>query len=1142
MTTLHHYRLIDNSSDELSMRSCLSACITEEGIKEIAIATGYWDVVGMALVVDELEQFLEREGTSLRLLIGKDPYVYASLRAQPRYKGKLYPDDYIRTDIQDLELKEPYQQVIALLLRYMSNRKIEARIYLKEFLHAKCYIFRGEKHSLGIIGSSNFTQKGLLGNSELNYLETDAMHVMACPVEGSVAKGHLCWFEEKWGQAEEWTSTFLEQVIAPSPIARAVAQGETFPLTPYELYIKLLYLQFGEVVDRALERKIGDYFPPQIKRYAYQVDAVKRCLAIMHEHGGFMLGDVVGLGKTIVATLLIRHFLSTPADDGRHRRVLIITPPAILAGWKDTVRRFFDNTLPPTIDFVTTGRLDALVEAGDLAGESVEVSDLSVDEAFAAPLARKRYGLIVIDESHKFRNANTQMYRALDELITAICSETGVAPYVGLLSATPQNNRPDDLKNQIYLFERDRNNSTLKKAAGGDLERFFSDIASRFEKLRKDRDDNETSREELNRLAAELRDGVLVDLLERRTRTDLRKFYARDLEAQGLYFPAIDGPHSIPYLLDDTLADLFADTMNVIASRHDQPFSPALGYYRYRAIEYLVRKADRARHAGRGNRDASHVSRELANLMQILLVKRLESSFAAFKESLRNLLRYTQNMIAMWNKEAIFVCPDIDVNKELQEKSIDAGIAAIRDKIKRLDGQQRNEQGTNREYTPADFDPAYYRLLQEDERILLELNRRWSAYYDDPKLETFKKSLAPELFDPKKNTSGKLVIFSEAKSTVKALARAVAAEGYRVLTITAANRDQEEETIRANFDANYPKEKWQDVYNVIITTEVLAEGVNLHRANVVVNYDTPWNATRLMQRIGRVNRIGSTAAKVYVYNFLPSAEGDAQIALVRKAYTKLQSFHVLFGEDSKIFSEAESLVHYDLPQRAEPSTGSWQSYLDGEESEAQRYIDELRRYREQHPFRYAQIIKAKAGCEIAQRRDGTAYFVLKATHGPRLAFKIAPPLYGGQAKPQAIALRELIDLMRVDETATSEPLPPDWGALADVARRGYRQHSVRIPKSSARGSRDALDHVMWLYGLGTLSSVSKQLLEKARRWVDNGNTDIIRGICALARDIPPLATGEQIDQLLTQRLAQQINALPEVADIGDISIELGTMK
>ena len=149
--------------------------------------------------------------------------------------------------------------------------------------------------------------------------------------------------------------------------------------------------------------------------------------------------------------------------------------------------------------------------------------------------------------------------------------------------------------------------------------------------------------------------------------------------------------------------------------------------------------------------------------------------------------------------------------------------------------------------------------------------------------------------------------------------------------------------------------------------------MNLHRANVILNYDTPWNSTRLMQRIGRVNRIGSKEPFVYVYNFMPSAEGDAQIQLVRKAHTKLQSFHVLFGEDSKIFSEEESVVHYGIAKA-----------VDGEESPLQKYVYELKQYKDTHPERYLQIEQADKDWQIAQAASGTAYFIVKAPHSASL--------------------------------------------------------------------------------------------------------------------------------------------------------------
>ena len=152
-----HNNLIDNSSDSLSMQTYIKRCILAEGIDKIQIATGYWDIPGMTLILNELTSFLERDGTSLELLIGKDPYVYTSLLANPKYKDASYPYDFIRTDIHDLKIKDEYKSVINLLLQYCGNGKMQIRIYSKnakgedEFLHSKCYIFSGPSVLLGVL-------------------------------------------------------------------------------------------------------------------------------------------------------------------------------------------------------------------------------------------------------------------------------------------------------------------------------------------------------------------------------------------------------------------------------------------------------------------------------------------------------------------------------------------------------------------------------------------------------------------------------------------------------------------------------------------------------------------------------------------------------------------------------------------------------------------------------------------------------------------------------------------------------------------------------------------------------------------------------------------------------------------------------
>ncbi len=1149
-----HNNLIDNSSDALSMQQYLKRCILAEGVDKIQIATGYWDIPGMTLVLNELKSFLEREETSFELLIGKDPYVYTSMIKNPKYKDATYPYDFIRTDIHDLEIKKEYEDVIKLLLKYGGSSKIQIRIYTKnskeedEFLHSKCYIFSGSSHSFGIVGSSNFTKKGLLGNAELNYLETDPARITARPTHGSNAKGHICWFEEKWKLSKEWTQEFLEQIIKKSPIYIDIQKNTAQEFTPYEQYIKLLQLQFGDVVDKNLGQEIESYLPPKVHKLDYQIEAVKRCISIMHEHGGFMLADVVGLGKTIIGTLIIKRFLSVLENDGRERKVLIITPPAIQSGWKKTIAMFdkdSDEKIAPYIDFITTGRIANVTEEDDWE----ENDDDSADSGeFVGTLQDKNYGFIVIDESHKFRNSTTFMYRSLDELIIKIGSNTGVYPYIGLLSATPQNNRPNDLKNQIYLFERNRNDSTLKKAESGNIEKFFADVNREYDLLINNRSNitEEERKQRLEAVSKKLRDCVLSDILERRTRTDVEKYYKEDMESQGLVFPKIVGPNTLKYIMDDELAQLFSDTMTIIAPNQNERLltNEWLKYSRYRAIEYFVDPANEQKHTGRGNRGVNDVARQMATIMQILLVKRLESSFTAFTQSLFNLRRYTENMIRMWENNTIFVCPQINVNQELDYEaktkkrggkvSFNDCVEEIRLKIQKLTNQGRNERGQNAEYKRNDFKEEYYSQLKEDYNLISNLCDRWAKNSQDPKFDAFKENIKPELFNPEKNTSGKLVIFSEAIDTVQALARAVKAKGYKPLVITAANRDEMEKTIEENFDANYEGE-WKDEYNVIITTEVLAEGVNLHRANVILNYDTPWNSTRLMQRIGRVNRIGSKEPFVYVYNFMPSAEGDAQIELVRKAHTKLQSFHILFGEDSKIFSDEESVVHYDMIKA-----------IEGEESPMQQYVYELKQYKETHTERYKQIEQTNEGWEMAQATNGTAYFIVKAPRSAKLAISIHTAK-DSQSKAQIISLLELLEAMRVDESAQRIALPDNWQQLSADAIKTYNQYFVHINKSRAGDKRtQALQIIVKLYNNDTISEKSKELLKNTRKLVDKGSLDIIKKILAIGQVLeekkPSLFTIKQqdIDEILEREIGKLVTNVESKQ--GEASIILATIK
>lgn len=994
-----HSTLIDNS-EHLKLVDTLKKLISIPGITHIDIATGYWDIPGTQLIAAELRAFLERSAdTRVRILIGKDPYLFAQYSADVKYKNADYPQDFIKTDLADLKVKSEYIPAVQLLLDFckeqhtgLNDPKIEIRIFRgvseddkRQFFHSKCYILYGTGIAYGIIGSSNFTQKGLQENSELNYLETHTQIISAKPDGINLSKGHTTWFNEKWALASDWTRAFLEEVLKKSEIGieterterHAQAHQETpyIVLSPYQTYIKFLIDQFDEVINGDGTINPDSYIPhdPDFKQLTYQNHAVNQGFSIMKRHHGFILADVVGLGKTFTALMIVkRHLLETNFT----HLVLIITPPAIYQSWIDSINYFDKNEIPgkkikPLINLTTIGRLDDGDENDDYADEN----------DFNIVFKKEHYSMIVVDESHRFRNNNTLMYQKLDDLIGSIQPQ----PYVMLLSATPQNNAPYDLRNQIYLFQRERKNATLCNLGtfGNDLEAYFAEKQDRYKKyiqLYKTINGNKVpkTKEELaedtkNLITdnGDIRKHIVEPLIIRRTRTDIEKNYQDDMKTQNLQFPQIHKPIEIPYEMKGALEQLFNTTINIIAPQVShiemdeagnqlldlgtEAGKDGLGYYRYRTIEFLKSDEHRALYEFR-NLTVSNTADRLAQLMEIFLVKRLESSQAAFKESLHNLFRYTENMIKMWEVDRIFICPDIDVNKELSDGAMqkqggfEQCLNILADKAKKANKKDSGygDTGSNREYKRTDFDESYIILLRNDLHLIADLCSKWDKQTSDPKMSTFIFETANQFLKKSRNKNRKLIIFTECIATQRALVQKLGEMPIpqcNVLSITAANRDKMKDVIAANFDANYKGEQ-RDDYQILITTDVLSEGVNLHRANAILNYDSPWNATRLMQRLGRINRIGTNAKVIWNYTFYPSTAGDAHINIKNRTYIKLQAFHELFGEDSQIYSKKEQVRHFP------PSLSTID---DDEESPIMPFIAELQVFQKEHPEEYAQL-------------------------------------------------------------------------------------------------------------------------------------------------------------------------------------------
>lgn len=903
-------KFFTNQGDNSLLKKFEGVFTNIESIRHFDALVGYFRASGYFKV----RVFLDRI-PKIRILVGIN---LDQLLKKYHDKGQLYlenPDETkadfleeIIKNIQQAHYDEVTEKGILQFMDDLVSGKIELRAHPMKKIHAKVYIFRpatfNEYAPCEVItGSSNLTDAGLGANPESNY-------------EFNVS---LREYDDVKFATEEFERLWAESV----PILQAEAEKikkQTYlrdDFTPFELYIKVLIEYFGKRVDHD-PYNIDLLLPPKYIRLKYQSDAANQGYAIMMKHNGFVLADVVGLGKTIIACMIIKKFIY---ENGTHTKVLVVVPPAIEDSWRRTVKDFeLDNHFT----FITLGSLHKILDRNDYSYPNPEEIDL-----------------IVVDESHKFRNNYTEMYLALQEICKKPrlrAAENGDSrKKVILISATPLNNRPQDIENQLYLFQ-DQRNSTLENIRN--LQEYFKPIKEQYKKLA---DDKKLNIKKLKALFRKLRDDVVEPLVIRRTRTDIESTeeYLEDLKAQGIKFPEVGDPIALYYKLDEELSELFFDTVSLITNLDEEGNKiNGLGYYRYRAIEFLVNEEDKKMY---GNVES--ISGRLSAIMKTLLVKRLESSFYAFTQSLARFQKAIDNMLAMFDDNRIFIAPDLDINKLLEEGlSYDAIEAKINEK-----------GGNNKEYKKDAFDKKFVALLKQDKEKVDDLIERWKKVKKDPKLMEFAKQIQEEFFKPKQNISGKLVIFSESKETAEKLTEKLSKiTKKKVLTVSAENRKTVENIIRENFDANLEEEKWQTEYDIIITTEVLAEGINLHRSNVIVNYDVPWNSTRLMQRIGRVNRIGSRADRIYVYNYYPSAHGDAQIHLVNNALRKLQAFHTAFGEDNKVFSILEEKGEGAL----------FGNKIQKEESEILKYLNELRDFRKKHPKTFNDIAKIpnKARC------------------------------------------------------------------------------------------------------------------------------------------------------------------------------------
>ena len=777
---------------------------------------------------------------------------------------EIYNKDF-KEDIINAEYAPEVENGILQMCEDLACGRLQMRIHATKNLHAKFYLCLPQTHNENsdgwvIMGSSNISDSGLgikqPPQYELNVAMKDYDDVKYCSDE----------FWTLWNEAIPLTAEDIDKYKKKTYLG--------YQPTPYELYIKVLIDTFGDQV----EDDFSIQLPDGVKDLKYQKDAVIQGYQMLMQHNGLFLADVVGLGKTMIATMIAKRFVES---NGKNTNILVIYPPALEDNWKDTFKLF---GIYKKAQFITNGSLSKILEGRD------QYKD------------KEDFDLIIVDEAHGFRSDSSGKYDELQKICKSPCVNNGLLKSlqkkVMLLSATPLNNRPDDLLNQLLLFQ---NSQSCTIDGIPNLKGFFAPLIDKYKKLMRERDKRDVT-SEVDKIYEQIRNKVIDKVTVRRTRNNILNDpdYKADIKSQGIIFPKILPPNELEYSMSRDTNDRFYETLKQLTDGESDtnPAGKGLYYARYRAVEFLKPEYRKK------YKNATHIGQTLAGIYRVHMVKRLESSFYAFKKSLRTLLNITEDMIKMFEENKVIIAPDLKV-KDLQAKNMEL------DEIIEY-AVSKGYVAEDIVFTADAFTPKFLEMLHHDRDILKKLNADWDKENEDPKFDKFKENLTRNFFDKKINPSGKLVLFSESVDTLNYLYERLTKELGRddVLMVTAANRNRLVQTIRENFDANYQSDSMR--YNIIITSDVLAEGVNLHRSNVIVNYDSPWNATRLMQRIGRVNRIGSLAQYIYNYLFYPSRQGDKEIQLYKNALVKLQGFHSAFGEDAQIYSKEEIVKEFQM--------------------------------------------------------------------------------------------------------------------------------------------------------------------------------------------------------------------------------------
>ena len=781
-------KVIDNS--KMTLANFLIEVLKSSKDTNLDIATAFFNIKAYELIKEEIKGVKH-----FRLLLGKSIEIKEEVTLGEILLNK------IKEEIEDFDLEKSQSELVRDLINFLKKENVEIRIYTKDYLHGKAYIF----DNLVVVGSSNFTRAGLTSNTELNIvsLESEAEYI------------RKRWFDKFWDQAAD----FKEDLIKILEESRFGSKE----YSPYEIFIKTLYelqkedLKFDEDEEKSKE----EYVKTRVNLAEFQEDAVRRVFSRLKKYSAVLVADSVGLGKTWIAKKVIEEF-----GFYKRRNFLIICPAQIRGMWTKEIK-------------------DLRLSENILSQENLAMDDFKKKATKACGGSLKEVSLVVLDESHNFRNPLSNRWENLFNLLEEIRKESQKKPYVLFLTATPINNTLWDLYWQIMLMLYSDQKAFLKQGISGVFE-YFKNVEKRQDPA--------------------LLNDILNEISIRRTRNFIKDNYP-DAEINGslINFPE-RVLENIDYELEKTYQGMYRGISKIITEEL------TMAYYRilkYKKVEKLTSSEEMV--LGR--------MIALEGIFKTILLKRLESSVEAFRKSVDKQIKFLENLGKNLKEGKL-------LRKEIFNKYVVG-----------LDEESLEEVEIKLEdINLDDFDKeSLFGDILKDEQLLKNIYEKVSPITPekDAKLIKFKDILY-ELVK-----KGQIVVFTYYADTLEYISQDLKEDTrfkqFNIVDISGKVSSIKREVIIDDF--------FNKNIDILLSTDVLSEGMNLQTAQFVINYDLHWNPTRMIQRAGRIDRIGSPFKKIYVYNFFPEKELEDLLRLVSILQGKIRNIDSSIGLDQTILGE-----------------------------------------------------------------------------------------------------------------------------------------------------------------------------------------------------------------------------------------------